>query len=71
MHLQQCVVARGLRTDQRWDAGVGVGGGKPGSNAKVWRSLDVDRQADIEPAERRQHDTSSDEDIRDGGSDEV
>jgi hypothetical protein len=32
MYLQECVVARRVRTDQRWDAGFGAGAGKPGSN---------------------------------------
>jgi hypothetical protein len=36
------VEARRVRTDKRWDADVGAGGGKPGSVARVWRSLDVD-----------------------------
>jgi hypothetical protein len=55
-------VAKRARTDHRWDAGVGVGGGKPGSNARVWRSLDVDQLVDVEPAERGHHDTSTKED---------
>jgi hypothetical protein len=32
-----------VRTDPRWNAGEGAGAGKPESNAKVWRSLDVDQ----------------------------
>jgi hypothetical protein len=60
-----------VRTDWRWDAGVGAGGGKPGSNARVWRSLDVDRLVDVEPAERGQHDTNNEEDCRDWRSGEV
>jgi hypothetical protein len=71
MYLQKCVVARGVRTDQRWDAGVGAGGGKPASSARVWRSLDVDEHVDVEPAERGQHDTRSEEDCSDGRSGEV
>jgi hypothetical protein len=49
MYLQERVEARRLRTSQRWDAGVGVGGGQPGSIARVWRSLDVDKHDDVEP----------------------
>jgi hypothetical protein len=30
-----------VRTDQRWDEGVGAGGGQLGSNARARRSLDV------------------------------
>jgi protein tyrosine/serine phosphatase len=52
-------------------AGVGVGGGKPGSSAKVWRSLYVDEHAGVEPAERGQHDINTEEDYRDGRSGEV
>jgi hypothetical protein len=37
-----CGCEQGLWTDQRWDASVGVGGGKPGSTATAWHSLDVD-----------------------------
>jgi hypothetical protein len=33
--------------------------------------LDVDRLADVEPAERGQHDTSNEEDCSDGRSGEV
>jgi hypothetical protein len=55
MHLHECVVERRVRTDKRWDVDVGGGGGKPGSNAKVWRSLDVDQYADVELAERNHH----------------
>jgi hypothetical protein len=71
MYLQECVVARGARTDQRWDAGVGDGGGKSGGNAREWCSLDVDHDVDVDPAERGQHDTSSEEDCRDGRSGEA
>jgi hypothetical protein len=72
MSLQKCVVARGVRTDRRWEAGVGAGGGKLGSNAtRVWRSFDVDHHVDVEPAERGQHDTSGEEVCRDGRSGEV
>jgi hypothetical protein len=71
LYLQECVVARRVRTDQRWDAGVGACGGKPGSNARIWRSLDVDRHDDVEPAERGQHDNNYRGDCRDGRSGEV
>jgi hypothetical protein len=71
MCLHECVVARSVDTDRRWDAGVGDGGGKPGSGARVWRSLDVDQLANVEPAERRPHDMNSEEDCRDGRSGEV
>jgi hypothetical protein len=54
------VVARRVRTDRRWDAGVGAVG------AKVWRSLDVDRHANVEPAARWQHDINDEEYCRDG-----
>jgi hypothetical protein len=70
MYLQKCVVRRRVRADQRWDAGVGVGGGEPGNNARVWRSLDVDKHAYVEPADRGQHDTNGEEDCRDGKSNE-
>jgi hypothetical protein len=36
-------MARRVRPDQRWDAGVGAGGGKVGSNAWKRRSLAVDQ----------------------------
>jgi hypothetical protein len=62
------VVARRVRKDKRWDAGVGAGGGKPGSNVRVWRSLDVDQRADVKPAERGQHDTNSEKDVATGGA---
>jgi hypothetical protein len=52
IYLQEFVVSRRVRTDQRLDAGVGAGGGKPGSCARVWRSLDVDKHVDVEPTER-------------------
>jgi hypothetical protein len=71
MYLQECVVARRVRTDQRWDVDVRARCGKPGSSARVWRSLDVDQHVDVEPAGRGQHDTNSKEDCRDGGSGEV
>jgi hypothetical protein len=38
-------LARRVRTDQRWDAGVEDGGGQPRSNAKKGRSLDVDQRS--------------------------
>jgi hypothetical protein len=65
------VVERRIRTDQRRDAGVGASGRKPGSRARVWRSLAVDNRADIEPAERGQYDNVSEEYCRDGRSGEV
>jgi hypothetical protein len=37
------LVARRVRAEQRWDAGVGAGDGQPGSNAKKGRSLAVDQ----------------------------
>jgi hypothetical protein len=46
-----------VRTNQRWDAGVGAGGGNPGRIARVWPSLDINMLVDVEPAERGQHDT--------------
>jgi hypothetical protein len=42
MYFQECVVERGVRTDQRWVEGARGGGGKPGSGARVRRSFDVD-----------------------------
>jgi hypothetical protein len=71
MYLHECVVARGLRTDQRWEAGVGAGGEKPGSNTWVWRSLGVNHLVNVEPADMGQHDTSNEEDCRDGRNGEV
>jgi hypothetical protein len=71
MYFHECVVERRERTDQRRVEGVGAGGGKPGSNARVWRSLDVDRHADVGPAERGQHDNKSEEDSHPERSDEV
>ena len=68
MYLHECGVARRVRTDQRWDTGVGDGGRKPGNNVRVWRSLDIDHHADVDPAERGQHDTKSEEDCRNGRS---
>jgi hypothetical protein len=65
------VGARRVRTDQRWDADVGDGGGKSGSCARVCYSLHVDHPTDVEPAERGQHDTNREEDRRDGRSGEV
>jgi hypothetical protein len=65
------VEARRVRTDQRWDAGVGASGGKPGSGVRVWRSLDVDQHDDVEPAERGRHDTINEEDCRDKRSGDV
>jgi hypothetical protein len=71
MNLQERVVARRVRTGQRWGAGVGVGGGKPGSIARVWRTIDVDQSHDVEPVDRGQHDTTNEEDRHDGRSNEV
>jgi hypothetical protein len=65
------VGARRVRTDRWGDASVGDGGGKPGSDARVWHSLDVDRLNNAKPAERGQHDTNSGEDCRDGRSGDV
>jgi hypothetical protein len=42
-----------------------------GNIAWVWRSLDFDRHADVEPADRGHHDTISEENYRDGRSGEV
>jgi hypothetical protein len=67
-YLQECVVAR---KDQRWDAGVGASGGKLRSNARVWRSLDVDQPTDVEPVERGKHDNRGDEDCHDGRSGKI
>jgi hypothetical protein len=39
--------------------------------ASVWRSLNVDQPADVEPAERGHHDNNSEEDCRDGRTGEV
>jgi hypothetical protein len=39
---QERVVARRVRPNHRWDAGVGAGDGQPGSSAKKWCSLVVD-----------------------------
>jgi hypothetical protein len=57
--------------DQRWVEGVGAGGGKPGSNARVWGSLDVDQPTYVDPAERGQQDNDNEEDYRDGRSGEA
>jgi hypothetical protein len=37
------LMARRIRPDQRWDAGVRASGGKPESSAKKGRSLAVDQ----------------------------
>jgi hypothetical protein len=55
------VVERRVRTDQRWDVGVGAGDEMPGSNARIWRSLDVDHPVDVGPVERKQHDNNIEE----------
>jgi hypothetical protein len=71
MYLQECVEARRVRTDQRWDTGVGARGEKQSRIARVWplwRSFDVNKLDNAEPAERGQHDTNSEEDYRDGRS---
>jgi hypothetical protein len=47
LYLLKCVEAKRARTNNRWDAGVRAGGGKPGSSARVWRSLDVDLHDDV------------------------
>jgi hypothetical protein len=60
-----------VRTGQLWDAGVGAGDGKPVSIARVWRSLDVDQHADVEPAIRGQRDNNNEHDCRDGRSGKV
>jgi hypothetical protein len=65
------VAARRIRTDPRWDVGVGAGGRKPGSKCRLWRSLDVDNYAEVEPAERWKHENNSEEDYRDGRSGNV
>jgi hypothetical protein len=41
-----CIIflATRVRTDKRWDAGVGARGGLPGSTAREWRSLTVDQK---------------------------
>jgi hypothetical protein len=36
-------MARRVRPDPRWEAGVGAGGGMPGSSARKGRSLAVDQ----------------------------
>jgi hypothetical protein len=71
MYFQECVVKRRVHTDQRWVQGVRVGGGKPGSSARVQRSLDVDQPSYVEPAEKGQHDNNTEEDCRVGRSGEV
>jgi hypothetical protein len=37
--LHKRLMARRVRPDQRWEAGVGAGGGQPGSSARKGRSL--------------------------------
>jgi hypothetical protein len=61
-------VERGVRTDQRWVGGVGAGGKKSGSSARVWRSLDADQHVDVEAAEKGQHDNNNEKDCRVGRS---
>jgi hypothetical protein len=43
----KCFWRRRVRTDQRWDAGVGAGGGQPGSIARARRSLATDQPYEI------------------------
>jgi hypothetical protein len=40
---QERLMARRVRPDQRWDAGVRAGGGKPDSSAMKGRSMAVDQ----------------------------
>jgi hypothetical protein len=40
-------LARRVRTDKRRVEGVGASGGHPGSSAREWRSLHVDRPIDV------------------------
>jgi hypothetical protein len=61
MYFHECVAERGVRTGQRWVWRI----------ARVWRSLDVDQRADVEPAERGQHDNNDEENYRVGRSGEV
>jgi hypothetical protein len=60
-----------VRRDQRWVVGIGAGAGKPGRTPRVRRSLNVDHLADVEPAAKGQHNSSSDDYYRDGRSGEV
>jgi hypothetical protein len=70
MYFHECVEARRVRTDPRWDACVGDGGAKPGSIARVCHS--PDQLVDVEPAERGQYDDNdSEDDCRDGSCGEV
>jgi hypothetical protein len=71
MYLHECVMERGGRTDKRWAEGVGASGGKPGSNARVRRSLDIDQRGDVELAERGHHDNNNEEECHVGRSGEV
>jgi hypothetical protein len=68
MYAHEYVVARRVRTDQVWDAGVGACGGIRGRSAREWRSLDVDHHDDVEPTERGQHNIITEEDCRVGGA---
>jgi hypothetical protein len=43
MYLMERLMARRVRPDQRWDAGVGDGGGQLGRRAGKGRSLAVDQ----------------------------
>jgi hypothetical protein len=52
-------LARRVRTDQRWGAGIGAGGGQPGSIAWEGRSLLVDQHVDVEVTKGGQNDTNN------------
>jgi hypothetical protein len=45
-----------VRPDQRWDAGVGAGGGQPGSNTMKGRSLAVDQPYAVQTFPGVRHD---------------
>jgi hypothetical protein len=59
-------MARRIMSDYRWDAGVGYGGGEPGSSAEEWRSLDValHSRGQAYPSKGVEVDTISEEDSR-------
>jgi hypothetical protein len=48
----ESVVARRVRPNQWGVAAIGVGSGRPGSNATVGRSLDVDQPCDCQASPR-------------------
>jgi hypothetical protein len=50
-HVFMNFFGEGGTADQRRVECVGVGGGKPGSNARDGRSLHVDRHVDVELAQ--------------------